>query len=575
MHTDLLQRIVDDLGYPGAEEGHRPDKVRYERVSPLRRADLDRFWLLEYRFPDGVTPLGMCLLDDGYAWATQRAAQVVPLPTSNGLTVRCAGTHVYFTELEQPSVDEARERARALAAGLPDFLDRFPRLWEQASRELDGAARVLECHDPRADAPEALADYLERARAFQRRAWEVHFDLMYPLLLNQAGFYGLCAELGIARAEVPRFLQGYETLMTRSDRALWGFARELRGTALAKVFVDNPPEAIAPALAAAGSVGAGWMARFGAFLDQWGWRTDGMADPMLPSWREDPTTPLGNIRTFLLDDGDGHDFDAGIGEARAERDAAIAAARARLTRAERRAFDAGLASCERANFVWWNEDHNHYIDLRATIPVRRAALAIGERAAARDRDDVFFLFHDELARVARGEQPIAAFDALIDARRAYHASWRDCRKAMPKYLGAAPDSVSDPILIEIDGVTDDFLAAVRVGSAPGERLRGLGAAPGRAQGRARVLHGPQELHRVEAGEVLVCEGTSPSWTPAFTKIAACVCDQGGTLAHASIISREYRVPCVVGTAVATRVIADGDLVDVDGSAGTVTVLKAA
>src|SRR5690606_39260407 len=123
----------------------------------------------------------------------------------------------------------------------------------------------------------------------------------------------------------------------------------------------------------------------------------------LPSWREDPTTPLGNIRTFLLDDGDGHDFDAGIGEARAERDAAIAAARARLTRAERRAFDAGLASCERANFVWWNEDHNHYIDLRATIPVRRAALAIGERAAARDRDDVFFLFHDELARVARGE----------------------------------------------------------------------------------------------------------------------------------------------------------------------------
>ena len=574
MHADLLQRIVDDPGYPGADDAHRPELVRFERVAPMRRDDLERFWLLEYRFPDGITPLGMCLLDDGYAWATQRAAQAVPLPTSNGLTVRCAGTHVYFTEIEQPSSDEARERAAALGAVLPGFLERFPELWGRIAGELEADARTLERHDPRADGPGAQAGYLERARAFQRRAWEVHFELMYPLLLNQAGFYGLCDELGIARAEVPRFLQGYETPMTRCDRALWGFARELRGTWLAAAFVENPPESIAAALAAAGTEGARWLERFGAFLDEWGCRTDGMADPMLPCWREDPTTPLGNLRTFLLERGEGHDFDAGIDEARAERDAAIAAARARLTRAERRAFDAALASCERANFVWWNEDHNHYIDLRATIPLRRAALAIGARTPGRDPDDVFFLFYPELLRVARGE-PIASFDALIDARRAYHASWRECRKTMPKYLGAAPESISDPILIEIDGVTDEFLSAVRVGAAPGERLRGLGAAPGRASGRARVLHGPQDLHRVQAGEVLVCEGTSPSWTPAFTKIAACVCDQGGTLAHASIISREYRVPCVVGTAVATRVIADGDLVDVDGSAGTVTVLRAA
>lgn len=574
MHADLLQRIVDDPGYPGADDAHRPDVVRFERVAPMCRDDLERFWLLEYRFPDGITPLGMCLLDDGYAWATQRAAQAVPLPTSNGLTVRCAGTHVYFTEIEQRSPEEARERAAALGAALPGFLERFPELWGRIAGELDAHARTLERHDPRADAPGAQADYLERARAFQRRAWEVHFELMYPLLLNQAGFYGLCDELGIARAEVPRFLQGYETPMTRCDRALWGFAHELRGKPLAAAFVENPPESIAAALAGAGAEGARWLARFGAFLDEWGWRTDGMADPMLPCWRENPTTPLGNIRTFLLERGEGHDFDAGIDEARAERGAAIATARARLTRAERRAFDAALASCERANFVWWNEDHNHYIDLRATIPLRRAALAIGARTPGRHPDDVFFLFYPELMRVARGE-PIASFDALIDARRAYHASWRECRKTMPKYLGAAPDSISDPILIEIDGVTDEFLAAVRVGAAPGERLRGLGAAPGRASGRARVLHGPQDLHRVQAGEVLVCEGTSPSWTPAFTKIAACVCDQGGTLAHASIISREYRVPCVVGTAVATRVIADGDLVDVDGSAGTVTVLKAA
>jgi pyruvate,water dikinase len=74
---------------------------------------------------------------------------------------------------------------------------------------------------------------------------------------------------------------------------------------------------------------------------------------------------------------------------------------------------------------------------------------------------------------------------------------------------------------------------------------------------------------------LVCEGTSPSWTPAFAKIAACVCDTGGSLSHAAVISREYGVPSVLGTAIATKLIREGDLVEVDGSKGEVRVLERA
>lgn len=571
MHSELLRQILDDKGYPGAGNFGSSGPVLYEAVAPLTHADLERFWLLEYRFPEGVTPLGMCYLVDGFAWATQQAADRVPLPTSNGLTVRCAGTHVYFTELEQPSYAEANRRAKQMAGSLPAFLARFGQLWQDAADELGATARRLERHDPAQDGTTALVQYLESARAFQRRAWEVHFELMYPLILNQAGFYGLCSELGIARAEVPRLLQGYETLITRCDRALWALANAVRGTPLESLFRECSADTLKEALEKAGPVAESWLARLDAFLDEWGWRTDAMADPRLPSWREDPTTPLGNIRTFLLDED--HDFDGGLDQARRERASALASVHARLTRAERAVFDAALATCEQANFVWWNEDHNFYIDLRATIPLRRAALAIAQRAGARAADDVFFLFYDELAQVARGKRLIAEFEGLIDRRRDYFETWRARRKAMPKYLGAAPESISDPILIELDGVTDEFLAAVRCGAEAGERLRGLGAAPGRGRGRARVLHSPHDLHLVEPGEVLVCEGTSPSWTPAFTKIAACVCDQGGTLAHASIISREYRVPCVVGTAVATRAIADGDIVEVDGSTGTVTVMR--
>ena len=90
-----------------------------------------------------------------------------------------------------------------------------------------------------------------------------------------------------------------------------------------------------------------------------------------------------------------------------------------------------------------------------------------------------------------------------------------------------------------------------------------------------MLHGADELHRIEPGEILVCEATSPNWTPAFAKIAACVCDSGGTLTHAAIVAREYRVPAVVGTAVATNVIATGDLIEVDGTTGVVRVVERA
>ena len=84
-----------------------------------------------------------------------------------------------------------------------------------------------------------------------------------------------------------------------------------------------------------------------------------------------------------------------------------------------------------------------------------------------------------------------------------------------------------------------------------------------------------ELFDLEEGEILVTEATSPNWTPAFAIIAACVCDGGGSLTHAATVSREYGIPCVVGTSVATLRIKTGDLIEVDGTKGTVTILERA
>ncbi len=100
-------------------------------------------------------------------------------------------------------------------------------------------------------------------------------------------------------------------------------------------------------------------------------------------------------------------------------------------------------------------------------------------------------------------------------------------------------------------------------------LRGFGASPGVAAGVARILRSPSEMERLKAGEVLVTSMTTPDMVPAMSRAAAIVTDEGGMTCHAAIVSRELGVPCVVGTREATRKIAEGSEVTVDGKTGSV------
>jgi len=100
-------------------------------------------------------------------------------------------------------------------------------------------------------------------------------------------------------------------------------------------------------------------------------------------------------------------------------------------------------------------------------------------------------------------------------------------------------------------------------------LKGFGAAPGIVGGPARLLLGAAETDRLKAGEILVTTMTTPDMVPAMTRAAGIITDEGGMTCHAAIVSRELGVPCVVGTRTATKTIADGASVTVDGKSGFV------
>jgi len=107
------------------------------------------------------------------------------------------------------------------------------------------------------------------------------------------------------------------------------------------------------------------------------------------------------------------------------------------------------------------------------------------------------------------------------------------------------------------------------GAEEGPLLRGFGASPGIAAGVARILRGPAEMDKLKTGEILVTTMTTPDMVPAMSQAAGIVTDEGGMTCHAAIVSRELGVPCVVGTREATKLIADGSEVTVDGKTGVV------
>ncbi len=112
-------------------------------------------------------------------------------------------------------------------------------------------------------------------------------------------------------------------------------------------------------------------------------------------------------------------------------------------------------------------------------------------------------------------------------------------------------------------------------------IKGVTASKGYAKGRAIVFPDHvtsfsdlrKAMDKMKKGDVLVAETTSPEIMPACSKAIAIVTNQGGMMSHAAIISREMKIPCIVGTENATTILKDGDLVEVDGDNGVVRILE--
>ena len=106
-----------------------------------------------------------------------------------------------------------------------------------------------------------------------------------------------------------------------------------------------------------------------------------------------------------------------------------------------------------------------------------------------------------------------------------------------------------------------------------QEIKGNTAYPGKVKGIVKIVNALSDLAKFKEGDILVSFSTNPSLVPAMNKAAAIITNTGGVTCHAAIVSRELKTPCIIGTKIATKVLKDGDLVEVDANHGIVKILK--
>lgn len=378
----------------------------------------------------------------------------------------------------------------------------------------------------------------------------VFAPIMAPSILQLNRLRDLAARTGLKDADtlamnVMRGLPGNVT--TEMDLRLSDVAATIKSDANAWGWVaETPAEALAQ------QFGAGRLPRvaqeaIGAFMAEYGMRGVAEIDLGAPRWRDDPTPVMHTLKSYLAL------------PAEAQPRAVHLAGQHEAGRSIRTLIDASTPA--------------------RGEKIRRAAKAIRGLAGARETPKftiirAFGLIRDALdasaaelveqGRLAQASD--LAFLRIDEITRAFSADWHDVVAKRRAVWDAERRRTQVPRILVEDG------RAIHDGLSAGEGdLHGAGVSPGVAEGPVRVVRDPRTTQLVP-GEIMVCPGTDPAWTPLFLTAGGLITEVGGLMTHGSVVAREYGIPAVVGVHDATTRLTDGQRIRIDGTSGAIELL---
>jgi len=416
-----------------------------------------------------------------------------------------------------------------------------------------------------------LACLLEDAIDIHDRHWKIHWMLNFAQL---SATLNLRAVMEKTHGKINEVLLG-RLQNSAKDRnwdsieALWKMKEEAKAdSVLAEAFKADTADEIIAALKST-ERGKRFIAeRVVPYQKEYGWHAVWSHEFIFPNVVEQMEPVIELVRGYIQTD---YDYPKMMGALAADIKAAAAEI---LDGLEGEALEEMRAANDiNLRMAPLTPDHHFYIDQGANAHMRQALLAIGRKlvaAGALDAPgDVVFFKYNEL-RVFMGNPAGMDGRTLVAERKAEREKAYTFR---PKeWVGTATKTQLAFPYLNLWGFPDKFY---RKESTVAGQINGLGGSPGVVEGIARVVLREDQFDDVRAGDILVCQMTNPAWVVLFTKIVGLVTDAGGTVSHPAVLSREFGIPAVVGTSVATQQIKNGDRVRINGTTGLVEILISA
>ena len=199
--------------------------------------------------------------------------------------------------------------------------------------------------------------------------------------------------------------------------------------------------------------------------------------------------------------------------------------------------------------------------------VRRVFRESGRRLHAlgvlRAPDDVFYLQIEEILSYVNGTAVTADLGVLAELRKTEFAKYKAESAPPERFETLGPVYHAQDYRAKVASAAENAAA-----DALGEERHGIGCCPGVVRGIAKVIRDPRGA-QLPAGRILVAEHTDPGWIMLFPSAAGLLVERGSLLSHSAIVARELGIPAVVSIRGLTGWLHDGDLVELDGTRGTV------
>jgi pyruvate,water dikinase len=617
MATKSVGRFPDphDFKVPKELEGWE-EMYPPQRLFSQDRAEWEKrhFWFQDkIHAPEPLYPLDDIFQEAWQISLSGYTTRVFCIPPAQGIAQRIVGCYMYITPVEPPPPEVIAKKAELFGKRVPYVFQNYNKLWDtwyDKFQELGKEMEALKIPSELSDfvpedqvfpVPKGYTEAYEMIESFNTiislifKAWQFHFQYLNLAYLAYLMFVDTARKLfpGIKESTIGKMVAGADVSMFRPEEELCRLSRlAISQSPVTKVLKKDTSAAEKIKELQDSEAGRVWLEELERVKNPWFYVSCGSGwFHYEGSWVNKMDVPFSYLKSYVERLEKGEKIERSLTSISEERDRILKEYRALIKSDDDKKSFEDAYNVVRAIYryaedhLFWVEHWLHTIWFRK---IRDFGNLLAKYSVLKKPDDIYLFNRFEVPMLIEDLATAWALGIGAPTRGKY---WQEKAAKRQKILDAAkkwqaipalgvpPAEISEPFTVMLWGVTSDtvgeWLRAGEVEAKDLNQLKGFASSAGIAEGPARVLKLLEDIVKLQPGEILVAPCTNPSWAPVFTKIKGAVTDIGGLTSHAAIVSREYGLPAVTGTGLATSVIKTGDIIKLDGSTGMVTIVKRA